>query len=412
MQAGIESLGIATFLREVQVLTGQYRLAGHEIGIHPLPTTRKGATVVNHHQTVIVGISQDVFVKLHGLLLVAPDEVHLDTPDAGFLHPFHLPAADYHVVHAATRPLGRIVPITVGIVPQIQADPLACGVTGQFCRPFVSHARIPPGIHEHALVTHVCRKIHITLLFVIVHAVVACDNPTPRAATVDIPARRLIERLYHVVWYGGLHNRCQRLPHGNRAPRRFARQGDTGAGRPVTVIFPLLRKTDGVKAAVLSHQAACAITAVHSCLGNQHPALIPRTEQAGKRVTVTPTVLSHLTVCGVRCLITRAGSRKSSHRPGLRTEECRGTLRKHEARRLLLDHTAQGIPLWIHLIFKGHIMVGHMEHDIENVLAVLIKRANRFRGPHVYLAAFYSRQFIVAGHRRGRKRRFLQGHPL
>ena len=119
MQAGIESLGIATFLREVQVLTGQYRLTGHEIGIHPLPTARKSATVVNHHQTVIVGISQDVLVKLHGLLLVASDKVYLNTPDAGFLHPFHFTTTDYHVVHATTRPLRRVVPITVGIVPQI-----------------------------------------------------------------------------------------------------------------------------------------------------------------------------------------------------------------------------------------------------------------------------------------------------
>ena len=412
MQAGVERLGITTLLRKVQVFTGQYRLTGHEVGIHPLPTARKGTTVVNHHQTVIVGIRQDVFVKLHGLLLVAPEKVYLDAPDTGFLHPFHFTVAGYRVVHATARPLRRVVPITVGIVPQIQAYALTCGVTGQFRYPFVSHARIPPGIHEHALVTHVRSEIHVTLLFVIVHAVVAADNPAPRAATVNIPARRLIERFHHIVWYGGLHNRCQRLPHGNRTPRRFAGQGDAGAGCPIAVIFPLLREADGVKPAILSHQAACTIAAVHSRLGNQHPALVSRTEQARKGIAMPPSVLSHLIVHGVTGLITGTGSREASHRSRLRAKERRGALRKHEARSLVLHHAAQGVPLRVHFIFKGHVMVGHMEHDIENMFAVLVKRADGLRGLHVHLAPFDSRQFVMPRHGRNGKRGFLQGHSL
>ena len=57
-------------------------------------------------------------------------------------------------------------------------------------------------------------------------------------------------------------------------------------------------------------------------------------------------------------------------------------------------------------------MVGHMEHDIENMFAVLVKRADGLRGLHVHLAPFDSRQFVMPRHGRNGKRGFLQGHSL
>ena len=72
------------------------------------------------HDTIIIGIGEDIFIKLHHRLFVATKEINLDTKNAIFLHPFHLLTALIGIVHNALGRLGRIVPTAITIVPQIE----------------------------------------------------------------------------------------------------------------------------------------------------------------------------------------------------------------------------------------------------------------------------------------------------
>ena len=63
------------------------------------------------HDSVVVGIGQDLLVKTDGLLLVTAPEINLDSLAANLLQPSHLLLADYGVVHLAYGALGNIVPI-------------------------------------------------------------------------------------------------------------------------------------------------------------------------------------------------------------------------------------------------------------------------------------------------------------
>ena len=49
--------------------------------------------------TKLIGIGQDILIDLHHSLLVATEEVNLDTQDAILLHPFHLLATGSRTVH-------------------------------------------------------------------------------------------------------------------------------------------------------------------------------------------------------------------------------------------------------------------------------------------------------------------------
>ena len=132
VQSGVESLRIAGTLREIHVLAGQHSLGRHEIGIHTLPTARQRATMVNHQKPVVVRVAQDIFIQLHGLLLVAADKVHLDAAYARIAHPRHLAAAHRGAVHPPARALRRVVPMAVGIIPKVKSHAFRSGIAGQF----------------------------------------------------------------------------------------------------------------------------------------------------------------------------------------------------------------------------------------------------------------------------------------
>ena len=102
---------------EEHILGGQHGFATHEVGIHTLPSARQGAAVENHLQSVAVGIREDILVELHGLLLVAAEEVNLDALHADALHPFHLAFACHGGIHAVSGSLRGIVPEAIAVIP-------------------------------------------------------------------------------------------------------------------------------------------------------------------------------------------------------------------------------------------------------------------------------------------------------
>ena len=53
------------------------------------------------HDAEVVGIGEDVFIELHHRLLVATEEIDLDTKHTNLLHPLHLLTTLIGVVHNA-----------------------------------------------------------------------------------------------------------------------------------------------------------------------------------------------------------------------------------------------------------------------------------------------------------------------
>ena len=86
----------------------------------------------------------------------------------------------------ASRSLRRIIPVTVGIIPQVQGNTFLFRITGQFFQPFTSDLCIPQGIHKNRLISHCSTEINILLLRFIIHAAVACYDPAPCTATILI----------------------------------------------------------------------------------------------------------------------------------------------------------------------------------------------------------------------------------
>ena len=102
MQAGIECLSVTASLREMQVFTRQYCFTRRIVRIHTFPAARQSTSVENHQQPVFIGISKNIFIELHGNLLVTAKEVNLYATYSNTLHPFHFFTTGYRIVHNAT----------------------------------------------------------------------------------------------------------------------------------------------------------------------------------------------------------------------------------------------------------------------------------------------------------------------
>ena len=113
MDSAESGLDVVLVLTEVEVLACTHCLRRYEVWEHSFPAAWQSASVEDDHQPVLVGVGKDVFVELHGLLLVASHEVNLQSLDASLLQPFHLLAALNDSVQFVFRSLRRVVPITV-----------------------------------------------------------------------------------------------------------------------------------------------------------------------------------------------------------------------------------------------------------------------------------------------------------
>ena len=68
-------------------------------------------------KAIVVGIAEDIPIKLQRLLLVAAEEVHLDGFHTDALHPCHIALAANRIVHHVARALRRIVCRAVAVIP-------------------------------------------------------------------------------------------------------------------------------------------------------------------------------------------------------------------------------------------------------------------------------------------------------
>ncbi|CDA82434.1 unknown [Bacteroides sp. CAG:754] len=117
MQAGIEGLFVTEVLVENHILGSQHRFASYVVRIHTLPTARDGTAVEDNHQSVVVCITEDLFIQTHRFLFVATEEIDFDSFHPKALQPFHFTLADDGVIHMVDRPLFYIIPIAGRTIP-------------------------------------------------------------------------------------------------------------------------------------------------------------------------------------------------------------------------------------------------------------------------------------------------------
>ena len=361
------------------------------------------------HQAEVVGIAEDVLVELHHRLLVATEEIDLDAANAVVLHPLHLLATDAGVVQLADRRLWSVVPRAVGVVPKEDAHAFLACVARQFCHTFVADLLVPKGIDEHALPTHGCREVDISLLLVEVTAWVHTDDPRPAALAVGVGLRSLVFLLYQVEWYCSLHDVGQRT-YGDGAPRSAAGECHSWGCRADTVHFALLWEADGIRAALLIEQSATYITAVGARFADENPVVCRCAEQTGKRVSFAPTVLTRGIIEGIGGLVAGISACKAAHRLRLWAEECCGAFRQGETACFSLHYADTRLFLGKNRISECHVTIRHAECDVHCRLAVLFI-ANRSHRSHIFhMALLDVGQRIAIDHLLGLK--ILFNKPL
>lgn len=108
----------------------------------------------DNHQTVVVGIAQNLFVQTQGLLLVTTEKVYLDTLHAPALQPAHLLLAGNGVIHPVDGTLLYIVPVTTGAIPQEYLHTLAAGILDKLFHAVATDVVVPPIVNQYIFVSH------------------------------------------------------------------------------------------------------------------------------------------------------------------------------------------------------------------------------------------------------------------
>jgi len=354
--------------------------------------------VEDTEQSVIVGIAQDILIALQHVLLVATEKVDLDAANTDALHPLHLGLTVCRIAHQATRTLRRVVPISVGVVPQVQAHTLGFAVGGKPFDALTTYLRVPKSIDEHGVVTQCGREIDVTLLLIKVATGVHADNPAPCAFAIDIFLRGGITLRHQVEGHRGLHDIGQIGTHGDGTPRRLARQGDARLYRSQAVALAGLRQSHGIESVFMAHEPAATVVSAHAGLRDQHPTVAAKPEQTGKGVALAPAVLTRTVVAGVVGLIARRGSCKPSHGLALRTKERGGALGQAKSRCLALDDVAPTVSDRIKPVAVSHVALGETEHDIDGVAFVVLEPAHGLGGIIVHFRLFDVSEFVVVFH--------------
>ena len=372
MHRHLEGLFLGMIIREIYVLRSQGCLTRNIVRIHALPATWHGATMEDHLQAIIVGIAEDILIELHRLLLVATEEIHLDTYHANLLHPRHLLLAGDGIVHNLTRSLRSIILETIRIVPEHQAYLLALGILTQLFDALSAYLLVPPAIHQDGFITLSSSHIHHLHLVVIVNGIVLPDEPAPGIAGWLVSLTCLIQWLHYIVRDGGLYDRSQRRTHSDGTPGSFSRQWDTGIFGTDAIVLPLLREGDGIALArLVIRKTATWISARHTGFADQYPTVVAHLEETWEGIAHTELRLHvHRSIRSIFLLIRWLGALPTGHRSNLRTEEGSGLLREIESAHLIIyNHRLRIILLrTAHLILVGDVVVAYMKMESHGIL--------------------------------------------
>ena len=219
MHGHLEAFLTGVIVGEIYVLAGECSLGAYIVGIHALPAAGQRATVENALDAVVVGIAEDIFIESHRLLLVATEEVDLDSFNPDTLHPRHVLLAFDGVIHHASRSLWSIILGAVAVVPQHELHILRLGICSEFLDAVVADLRVPEGIDEAVFKAHFYREIYHLHLNVVGGGTVLPDEPAPRVAAGLIFLGGFVERFHDIELHGGLNDGSQRVADGDGAPR-------------------------------------------------------------------------------------------------------------------------------------------------------------------------------------------------
>ena len=362
MHGQFESLLLGMIIREEYILRSQYSLARYIVRIHAFPTSWQGAAMEDNLNAIIVGIAEDVFILLHGMLLVATEEIYLDTLDADTLHPGHLLLAGHDVIHDATRSLRCIVGHTIGIIPEHQTHILALRILTQLCYLVSTNLGIPERINQHIFIPHGSSQVDELLLVVIVAGFILPDEPAPGILACSVFLGSLESWLYYIVWNGGLYQRLQIRTHGDGTPRSGTRKDEGARCRTDAICLLLHRKGDLITlSSIVIADVTTRIVAVSTGLADQYPAIATYLEEAREGIAMAITRLGckrliHLIIF----FITWFGTGKTDERIRLWTEVSGGYLRQIEGSLLLVYDEMLSLQL-IKSITECHIIVAYIE---------------------------------------------------
>ena len=324
----------------------------------------------HHLQTMTVGIAQDILIELHGLLLVATEEVNLDSLHTNALQPAHLLFAGNGGVHTVTWSLRGIVPETVTVVPHQQMHPLALSIFRKLGDTLTTDILVPPVIHQAVLKAHGRSQVDKAHLIIVVDRVVLTNQPAPGIAPRLIISRSLIAGLYYIIADGSLEDGFQIVTQGDGAPRCFAWQGDSGKIIAKAVVLALIGISHSVAAPrLIVAQMTTAVATSHTRLAHQCPTS-RQMEQRWEDIAMTILRgLIHGSVVRITLLIRRFGLFPTGFRSYLRRDKGGGTLREvktcqlRENAHALVFTTFDGLSR--HLITESDVMVRNLEHDAE-----------------------------------------------
>ena len=362
MHGQFKSLLLGMIIREEYILRSQYSLARYIVRIHALPTSWQGAAMEDNLNAIIIGIAEDVFILLHGMLLVATEEIYLDALDADTLHPGHLLLAGHDVIHDATRSLRCIVCHTIGIIPEHQTHILALRILAQLCYLVSTNLGIPERINQHIFISHGSSQVDELLLVVIVAGFILPNEPAPGILACSVFLGSLESWLYYIVWNGGLYQRLQIRTHGNGTPRSGTRKNESCRCRTDAISLFLHREGDLITlSSIIIADVTTRIVAVSTGLADQNPAIAAYLEETWEGIAMTITRfgckrLIHLIIF----FITWFGSGKTDERIRLWTEVSGGYLRKIEGSLLLVYDDMLSLQL-IKSITESHIVVAYIE---------------------------------------------------
>ena len=385
MQAGIISLHVIEVLIKYQVLRSQYRLTAHIVRIHAFPAAWDGTAMEDYHQAVFVGISQNIFIQAHHLLLVTAEEVYLQALHTALLQPFHLFLAGYRIAHALLGILRCIVPVTVGVVPHKHIHVLLMCILEQLFHAVTSDVLFPASVNQRIFITHFTGQVNETNLVIVVDTRVLPHNPAPCRTAELVFLRRLIQRFHHIKRNGSLHNRLQSAAHRNRTPGSDTRQSQSRSRGTQTVHLARIRESNTVKTIFSSiTQVGSTIQAAHTGLRYQRP-VVAYMEQC--RESIAFTVLgrsSHRFIGHIFLFVARFGTHPANHRVTLRRKERGSGRRKIKASRFLFNHHTGRFAILRHLIAKSYVVITQLEHDVQFLLVGIFKGYSQLVGRIIY----------------------------
>ena len=123
----------------------------------------------NNLNAVKVGISENVLIELHCLLLVAAEEIHLYSLHSYAPQPRHFTVTRYGSAHAVAWCLRCIVLAAVAVIPQHQRHSALLGIAAKLGNAVAPDALVPPVVNQSIFKAHLRGKVYELHLVIVVY---------------------------------------------------------------------------------------------------------------------------------------------------------------------------------------------------------------------------------------------------